>query len=509
MTTVLEMKEITKAFPGVVANDKTSFDLRSGEVHALLGENGAGKSTLMNNLFGIYQPDAGQIVLAGRPVEIRSPSHAYELGLGMVHQHFKLVQNFTVTENVILGVEDVRRGIVHTSEARRRITELSREYSLDVDPDARISDISVGMQQRVEILKVLFRKADIIILDEPTAVLTPQQIQDLMRVIRQLRDEGRAIVFISHKLDEIMSIADRCTVLKLGKNRGTVAIADTTKQELSNMMVGRTVDFSVQKEPPKVGEPVLTVERLNYHTKHSHKPILNEVSFQVREGEVVSVAGIDGNGQTELVFALAGMIPQSSGRILLRDTPIENMSIRQRTVAGISHVPEDRHKHGLVLDYPLEFNLVLQEYFLPRFQRNGFLRFDEITANARKLIQQFDIRSGQGAKTLARSMSGGNQQKSILAREISRSSDLLIAVQPTRGLDVGAIEYVHQQIISERDKGKAVLVVSLELDEVMSISDRILVMYEGELVGELDPAKTTYEELGLYMSGALRGATRA
>ncbi|TVR01534.1 MAG: ABC transporter ATP-binding protein [Spirochaetaceae bacterium] len=500
------MRGITKAFPGVVANDNTSFDLRSGEVHALLGENGAGKSTLMNILFGIYTPDAGQIILSGQPMDVRSPSHAYELGLGMVHQHFKLVQNFTVTENVILGVEEVRRGFVQTLDARRRIVELSREYSLDVDPDARISDISVGMQQRVEILKVLFRKADIIILDEPTAVLTPQQIQDLMRVIRQLRDEGRAIVFISHKLDEIVSIADRCTVLKLGKNRGTVSIGETTKQELSNLMVGRTVDFAVHKEPAQVGAPVLTVEHLTYQTKHSGKPILNDVSFSVRAGEVVSLAGIDGNGQTELVFALTGLIPHSSGRILLNGTPIEGLPIRDRTMAGISHIPEDRHKHGLVLDYPLEYNLALQEYFRPRFQRRGFLRFGEITAHARQLIDRFDIRSGQGAKTPTRSMSGGNQQKAILAREISRSSDLLIAVQPTRGLDVGAIEYVHRQIISERDKGKAVLVVSLELDEVMSISDRILVIYEGELVGELDPATVTYEEIGLYMSGAKRGA---
>ena len=506
MKTVLEMTDITKSFPGVVANDHVHFDLRAGEVHALLGENGAGKSTLMNILFGIYRQDAGQILLSGKPAEIRSPNHAYELGLGMVHQHFKLVGDFTVTENVILSIEDVRNLVVQTADARRRILELSQEYSLDVDPDARIRDISVGMQQRVEILKVLYRKADIIILDEPTAVLTPQQIRELMRVIRQLRDEGRAIVFISHKLDEIMNVADRCTVLKLGKNQGTVQIEETTKQALSNMMVGRNVDFSVTKEPKEAGKAVLRVESLTYQPKGSDKPILNDISFSVRAGEVVGLAGIDGNGQTELVYALTGLLPHTSGTINLDDRSIQELPIRSRTLAGISHIPEDRHKYGLVLDFPLEYNLVLQEYFRPRFQRRGFLRFAEITQNAQKLIGDFDIRSGQGPKSSTRSMSGGNQQKAILAREISRDSDLLIAVQPTRGLDVGAIEYVHRQIIAQRDNDKGVLLVSLELDEILSVSDRILVIYGGRLVGELDPAAVSHEEVGLYMSGAKREA---
>ncbi len=505
MQNVLEMKNITKSFPGIKANDSISFELRPGEVHAILGENGAGKSTLMNVLFGIYEQDEGDIILNGKTVHIKGPNHAYELGLGMVHQHFKLVQNFSVTENIVLGIEDVHRGLISTKKARKKIIELSKQYKLNVDPDALISDISVGMQQRVEILKVLYRQAKILILDEPTAVLTPQQIEDLMGIIRTFVEEGKSVIFITHKLDEIMAVADRCTVLKDGKYQGTVDVKKTNKAELSRKMVGRDVKFRIEKKDAKIGDTVLSVENLNYKTKDGEKNILKDISFHVRAGEIVSLAGIDGNGQTELVYALTGLIDNAEGSIKVNDKEINNLSIRNRTLSGLSHIPEDRHKHGLVLDFPLEFNLVLQEYFKARFQQRGVLKFDEINKHAKKLIERFDIRSGRGAKTLAKSMSGGNQQKAILAREISRSSDLLIAVQPTRGLDVGAIEYIHNQIIAQRDQGKAVFVASLELDEIMNISDRVLVIYEGEIVANVDPKEVTYEEIGLYMSGSKRG----
>lgn len=460
MPNVLEMRNITKSFPGIKANDNISFELRQGEVHAILGENGAGKSTLMSILFGIYQPDAGEIILNNEQVTIKGPNHAYELGLGMVHQHFKLVQNFTVTENIILGVEDLKNGFVSTKKARDRIIELSNLYNLDVDPDAKIADISVGMQQRVEILKVLYRNANILILDEPTAVLTPQQIDELMKIIKKFTEEGKSVIFISHKLDEIMTVANRCTVLKRGKYIGTVDIANTNKNELSSMMVGRKVNLKVEKKECTPGAPVLEVKNLTYKLDKNDKPILNDLTFTVRAGEVVSIAGIDGNGQTELVYALSGLISDTTGSIKISGKEINGLSVRERTLSGLSHIPEDRHKHGLVLDYSLEYNLVLQEYFKPQYQKHGVLKFAEITKNAETLIQKYDIRSGQGPKTITRSMSGGNQQKAILAREISRSSDLLIACQPTRGLDVGAIEYIHQAIIAERDKGKAVLVVS-------------------------------------------------
>ncbi len=499
------MLNITKRFPGIIANDNITLQLRKGEIHALLGENGAGKSTLMSVLFGLYQPEEGIIKKYGKQVNIKDPNDANALGIGMVHQHFKLVECFTVLDNIIMGVEPCKFGFLRKDEARKKVLELSEKYGLRVDPDALVEDITVGMQQRTEILKMLYRENEILIFDEPTAVLTPQEIDELMQIMKGLAAEGKSILFISHKLNEIMSVADRCTVLRKGKYIGTVNIADTTKEELSRMMVGRDVEFTVHKDAAKPGEPVLHVENLCVASKtHKHDAVHN-VSFDVREGEIVCIAGIDGNGQTELVYGLTGLEPVKSGKVVFKDENITSAPIRRRSVKGMSHIPEDRHKHGLVLDYSLEDNLVLQRYFEPEFvNKAGFLKRGAIRQYAARLIEQFDVRSGQGSVTTARSMSGGNQQKAIIAREMDKETSLLIAVQPTRGLDVGAIEYIHKQIVAQRDKGKAVLLVSLELDEVMALSDRILVMYEGEIVGELDPKATSVQELGLYMAGAKR-----
>ncbi len=501
----IEMLHITKRFPGIVANDDITLQLKKGEIHALLGENGAGKSTLMSVLFGLYRPEEGVIKKDGQEVEIRDPNDANALGIGMVHQHFKLVECFTVLDNIIMGVEPCRHGFLQKGEARKKVMALSEKYGLHVDPDALVEDITVGMQQRTEILKMLYRDNEILIFDEPTAVLTPQEIEELMQIMRSLAAEGKSILFISHKLNEIMEVADRCSVLRKGKYIGTVNIADTSREELSRMMVGRDVEFVVHKEPAKPGDTILEVEGLTIASKaHSNNAVKN-VSFTVRAGEIVCIAGIDGNGQTELVYGLTGLESAKSGRICLRGEDITHASIRRRSVMGMSHIPEDRHKHGLVLDYSLEDNMVLQRYFEPEFvTKTGFLKRRAIRSYASRLIEQYDVRSGQGPVTVARSMSGGNQQKAIIAREIDKNPELLIAVQPTRGLDVGAIEYIHKQIVSQRDSGKGVLLVSLELDEVMALSDRILVMYEGEIVGELDPKTTTVEELGLYMAGAKR-----
>ena len=499
------MLHITKRFPGIVANDDITLQLKKGEIHALLGENGAGKSTLMSVLFGLYRPEEGVIKKDGQEVEIRDPNDANALGIGMVHQHFKLVECFTVLDNIIMGVEPCRHGFLQKGEARKKVMALSEKYGLHVDPDALVEDITVGMQQRTEILKMLYRDNEILIFDEPTAVLTPQEIEELMQIMRSLAAEGKSILFISHKLNEIMEVADRCSVLRKGKYIGTVNIADTSREELSRMMVGRDVEFVVHKEPAKPGDTILEVEGLTIASKaHSNNAVKN-ISFTVRAGEIVCIAGIDGNGQTELVYGLTGLESAKSGRICLRGEDITHASIRRRSVMGMSHIPEDRHKHGLVLDYSLEDNMVLQRYFEPEFvTKTGFLKRRAIRSYASRLIEQYDVRSGQGPVTVARSMSGGNQQKAIIAREIDKNPELLIAVQPTRGLDVGAIEYIHKQIVSQRDSGKGVLLVSLELDEVMALSDRILVMYEGEIVGELDPKTTTVEELGLYMAGAKR-----
>ena len=501
----IEMRNITKRFPGIVANDNITLQLKRGEIHALLGENGAGKSTLMSVLFGLYQPEEGEILKDGEVVKISDPNDANRLGIGMVHQHFKLVECFSVLDNIILGVEPNKLGFLRKTEARQKVMELSDRYGLHVDPDAMIEDITVGMQQRTEILKMLYRDNEILIFDEPTAVLTPQEIDELMEIMRGLAREGKSILFISHKLNEIMSVADRCSVLRKGKYIGTVDVANTTKEELSRMMVGRDVEFVVHKDPAKPTDVVLDVEHLTVASKMHKNNAVKDVTFQVRRGEIVCIAGIDGNGQTELVYGLTGLEPVKSGKITFLGEDITHTSIRKRSVMGMSHIPEDRHKHGLVLDYSLEYNLILQRYFEPQFtDAIGFLRRGNIREYADRLIEQYDVRSGQGAITIARSMSGGNQQKAIVAREIDRDPELLIAVQPTRGLDVGAIEYIHKQIVAHRDQNKGVLLVSLELDEVMSLSDRILVMYEGEIVGQLDPKATTVEELGLYMAGAKR-----
>ena len=500
---IIEMLHITKEFPGIIANDDITLQLRRGEIHALLGENGAGKSTLMSVLFGLYQPEAGEIRKNGQVVKINDPNDATALGIGMVHQHFQLIDVFTVLDNIILGAETTKLGFLQKKEARKKVEALSEKYGLKVDLDAKVEDITVGMQQRVEILKMLYRDNEILIFDEPTAVLTPQEIEELMATMKEFAREGKSILFISHKLNEIMEVSDRVTVLRKGKCIGTVNTCDTDKQALSNMMVGRPVQLEVVKDAAKPGEVVLRVEDLTVPSHLHKRNAVNHVSFEARAGEILCIAGIDGNGQSELVYGLTGLEKASQGRVSLCGSDISHASIRRRG-EHMSHIPEDRHKHGLILDFTLEQNLVLQRYREPRFQHMGFINQGAVRQYAQQLIKQYDVRSGQGPVTVARSMSGGNQQKAIIAREVDRDMPLIVAVQPTRGLDVGAIEYIHSQLVAERDKGKAVLLVSLELDEVMSLSDRILVMYEGEIVGELDPKATTVQELGLYMAGAKR-----
>ena len=500
---VIEMLHITKEFPGIIANDDITLQLRRGEIHALLGENGVGKSTLMSVLFGLYQPEAGTIKKNGEVVKINDPNDATALGIGMVHQHFKLIEVFTVLDNIILGAETTRMGFLQKKAARAKVEALSERYGLKVDLDAKVEDITVGMQQRVEILKMLYRDNEILIFDEPTAVLTPQEIDELMATMREFAKEGKSILFISHKLNEIMAVADRVTVLRKGKYIGTVETKDTDKQSLSNMMVGRPVQLEVVKETARPGDAVLRVENLVVPSKGHKRNAVNNVSFEVHAGEILCIAGIDGNGQTELVYGLTGLEKSGGGSVTLCGHDISHASIRQRGTQ-MSHIPEDRHKHGLVLDFTLEQNMVLQRFQEPQFQHMGFIDRGAVRSYAEHLIEQYDVRSGQGPVTIARSMSGGNQQKAIIAREIDREKPLIVAVQPTRGLDVGAIEYIHSQLVAERDKGRAVLLVSLELDEVMSLSDRILVMYEGEIVGELDPKATNVQELGLYMAGAKR-----
>ena len=442
-------------------------------------------------------------------MKINTPNDANDLNIGMVHQHFKLVECFSVLDNIILGVEPTRGLFLEKKKAREKVLELSNKYGLKVDPDALVSDITVGMQQRTEILKMLYRDNEVLIFDEPTAVLTPQEIEELMKIMKSLAKEGKSILFITHKLNEIMEVADRCTIIRKGKYIGTVDIKDTTKEELSRMMVGRNVSFSVDKKPSTPGETVLKVEHMTVPSKAHSNNAVKDVSFNVRRGEIVCIAGIDGNGQSEFVQGLTGLENITGGTITFCGKDITHASIRDRSKAGMSHIPEDRHKHGLVLDYSLEQNMVLQRYWAPEFQNHGFIKSKAVRDHAVRLIEQYDVRSGQGPVTITRSMSGGNQQKAIIAREIDKAPELLVAVQPTRGLDVGAIEYIHKQLVAQRDSGKAVLLVSLELDEVMDVSDRILVMYEGELVGQLDPKKVTVEELGLYMAGAKRDTVPA
>jgi simple sugar transport system ATP-binding protein len=505
---IIEMLHITKEFPGIIANDDITLRLKKGEIHALLGENGAGKSTLMSVLFGLYQPEKGEIRKNGEVVKISNPKDANDLGIGMVHQHFKLVEIFTVLENIILGVEPNKMGFLERKKAKEKVLKLSEQYGLHVDPDALIEKITVGMQQRVEIIKMLYRDNDILIFDEPTAVLTPQEIDELMEIMRGFAKEGKSILFITHKLNEIMAVADRCTVLRKGKFIGTVDIKDTNKEELSHMMVGRDINFTVDKKVNAVGDVVLSLEDVTVASKIGKKNSVKDVSFDVRAGEIVCLAGIEGNGQTELVSAITGLDKLNKGKITLCGKDISKASIRTRSKTGMSHIPEDRHKHGLVLDYSLEDNLVLQRYWEPEFQNRSFIKRKAVRSYAERLSKQYDIRSGQGPVTITRNMSGGNQQKTILAREIDKEHKLLVAVQPTRGLDVGAIEFIHKQLVATRDAGKAVLLVSLELDEVMDVSDRILVMYEGEIVGELDPKVISVQELGLYMSGAKRNVVK-
>lgn len=527
----IEMLHITKEFPGIKANDDVTIQLKKGEIHALLGENGAGKSTLMSILFGLYQPDSGIIKKDGKEVKITDPNVATSLHIGMVHQHFKLVEVYSVLDNIILGDEPIKEynfsaknkvlngflkgfsktmtflnkhifKVIDRKKAYDQVVKLSNQYGLFIEPNAKVQDITVGMQQRVEILKMLYRENDVLIFDEPTAVLTPQEISELMEIMKKLASEGKSILFITHKLNEIKEVADRCTVLRKGRCIGTVDVANVTKEELSEMMVGRKVQLIVDKKEAKPKDVVLKVENLVMIDKLHKTNAVNNVSFDVRKGEIVCIAGIDGNGQTDLVYGITGLEPIKSGKVYLNNVDITNLSIRKRNKVGLAHIPEDRHRHGLVLDYSLEQNLVLQNYFEDRFQKAGFIKFKNIRKYADDLIEKFDIRSGQGSITVARSMSGGNQQKAIVAREIDRNTDLLIAVQPTRGLDVGAIENIHSRLVELRDADKAVLLVSLELDEVMSLSDRILVMHKGEIVGEFNPKEVTVQELGLYMAGA-------
>ena len=497
----IEMLNITKTFGGKPANDNISLKLRKGEIHALLGENGAGKSTLMSILFGLYQADSGIIKKDGEVIEIKGPKDANKYRIGMVHQHFKLVEVFTVLENIILGSETTKFGFIQKKESREKIIKLSEEYGLNVDPDKLIENTTVGMQQRVEILKMLYRDNDILIFDEPTAVLTPQEIEELLKIMKRLAESGKSILFITHKINEILAVADRCTVLRKGQYVGTVNVSETNKVELTEMMVGRKVEFVVQKEECKPGDTVLEVNELVVSGSKKNKNVVNNVSFKVRRGEIVCIAGIDGNGQSELAYGITGLEKIKSGSIVFNGEEITHSSVNRRNKMGLAHIPEDRHKFGLVLDFTLENNLVLKKYNEEQFQKFRFIKKEEIRKYAEELIEKFDIRSPQGPINSARTMSGGNQQKAIIAREIDVNPELLIAVQPTRGLDVGAIEFIHKQIVAQRDLGKAVLLFSLELDEVMNLSDRILVMYEGEIVGELDPKQTTVNELGLYMAG--------
>ncbi|WP_175638901.1 ABC transporter ATP-binding protein [Metabacillus schmidteae] len=502
MDYVIEMLNIRKEFPGIVANDNITLQVKKGEIHALLGENGAGKSTLMNVLFGLYQPEKGEIRVKGKKVNITNPNIANDLGIGMVHQHFMLVDTFTVTENIILGNEPKKGLSVSIKDAEKQVKEISERYGLAVDPTAKISDISVGMQQRVEILKTLYRGAEILIFDEPTAVLTPQEIKELIQILKTLIKEGKSIILITHKLKEIMEVCDRVTVIRKGEGIGTVDVANTNPNELASLMVGREVSFKTEKKPAKPQEDVLTISGLTVKDNRQ-VPMVNSLSLSVRAGEIVGIAGVDGNGQSELIEAITGLRKADSGTIKLNNKEITNMHPRKITKTGVGHIPQDRHKHGLVLDFPIGENMVLQTYYKQPFSKKGVLSFKTIYDKAKALIKEFDVRT-PSSSTLARALSGGNQQKAIIGREVDRNPDLLIAAQPTRGLDVGAIEFIHSRLIEQRDNGKAVLLISFELDEIMNVSDRIAVIYEGEIVEIVDPKETTEQELGLLMAGSKR-----
>jgi simple sugar transport system ATP-binding protein len=502
----LELRGITKRFGPVVANDGIDFDLRQGEVHALLGENGAGKSTLMSILYGLYSPDEGEIRVNGEPANVDSPSRAIELGIGMVHQHFMLVPVMTVTENIVLGEEPTRGSLLDIREGSRRVKELSDRYGLAVDPDAVIEQVSVGMQQRVEILKTLYRDARILILDEPTAVLTAQESAELFEVLRELTAKGISVVFISHKLNEVLAISDRVTVLRRGKKIDTVPTEGATEESLARLMVGRDVLLRVEKKQAKRGDPVLEVEDLHVRDERGLEAVRG-VSLEVREGEVVAIAGVDGNGQLELVQAIAGVRHPEAGRIALCGEDVTGRSVRETTDAGLAHIPEDRQLCGLVLDFTLAENLALRQYRERPISNHGLLSVSAMNERAKELLTEYDVRGGDSS-TLASSLSGGNQQKVAVAREIASNPKLLIAHQPTRGLDVGAIEFVHRRLLEERDKERGILLVSLEFEEIRALADRIVVIYEGEIVGEFPP-DVSEEDLGVAMTGGGRGRTAA
>lgn len=497
---VIEMLEIRKQFGDFVANDNITLQLKKGEIHALLGENGAGKSTLMNVLFGLYQPEDGKIRVRGKDVKITDPNVANKLGIGMVHQHFMLVENFTVTENIILGSEPTKAGSINIKDAAKKVQELSETYGLNVDPYAKIEDISVGMQQRVEIIKTLYRGADIIIFDEPTASLTPQEITELMQIMKRLIEEGKSIILITHKLNEIMEVSDRVTVIRKGQGIGTVITAETNPTELAELMVGRQVVFKTEKIASNPKEVVLEIDSLSVTDNRGIEKVKN-LNLTVRAGEIVGIAGIDGNGQSELIEAITGLRKVKSGHIKLNGKNITGLKPRKITESGIGHIPQDRHKHGLVLDFPIGHNIALQTYYKKPISKNGVIDYKKVNEMARTIIQQYDVRSGEGEMSLARSLSGGNQQKAIIGREVERDPDLLIAALPTRGLDVGAIEFIHKRLIEQRDKGKAVLLISFELDEVMNVSDQIAVIYDGYIIDTVNPQETNEQELGLLMAG--------
>lgn len=497
---VIEMLGIRKQFGDFVANDNITLQLKKGEIHALLGENGAGKSTLMNVLFGLYQPEAGTIRVRGKDVKITDPNIANKLGIGMVHQHFMLVENFTVTENIILGSEPTKLGTINIKDAAKKVQVLSEQYGLNVDPYAKIEDISVGMQQRVEILKTLYRGADMIIFDEPTASLTPQEITELMQIMKRLIEEGKSIILITHKLNEIMEVSDRVTVIRKGQGIGTVTTSETNPTELAELMVGRQVVFKTEKIAPNPKEVVLQIDSLTVADNRGIDKVKN-LNLTVRAGEIVGIAGIDGNGQSELIEAITGLRKAKSGHIKLNGNDITGLKPRKITESGVGHIPQDRHKHGLVLDFPIGHNIALQTYYKQPISKNGVIDYKKVNEFARQIIEQYDVRSGEGEMSLARSLSGGNQQKAIIGREVERNPDLLIAALPTRGLDVGAIEFIHRRLIEQRDKGKAVLLISFELDEVMNVSDQIAVIYDGYIIDTVKPHETTEQELGLLMAG--------
>ena len=507
MDYVIEMLGIRKEFGSFVANDNITLQLKKGEIHALLGENGAGKSTLMNVLFGLYQPEAGEIKVKGKTVKVTDPNVANDLGIGMVHQHFMLVENFTVTENIILGNELTKAGMVNIKDAAKKIQKLSEMYGLDVDPNAKIEDISVGMQQRVEILKTLYRGADILIFDEPTASLTPQEINELIQIMKRLIQEGKSIILITHKLKEIMDVSDRVTVIRKGEGIGTVITAETNPNELASLMVGRQVEFKTVKSEAKPTDDTLVVKDLVVADYRGIDKVKG-LNLTVRKGEILGIAGIDGNGQSELIEAITGLRKAKAGSVSINGKDITNKKPRKITEAGVGHIPQDRHKHGLVLDFSIGHNIALQTYYQKPISKSGIMNYKKVSELAQKVINDFDVRT-QGEHTPARALSGGNQQKAIIGREVLRDPDLLIAALPTRGLDVGAIEFIHQRLIEQRDNGKAVLLLSFELDEVMNVSDRIAVIYDGQIVDTLLPKETSEQELGLLMAGQKKNSNIA